>query len=207
LAAPSIRAGINQTIMLSLAMVVVASLIGAKGLGEDVLEALQYANVGQGILAGFSILFCAMILDRIVLLDFGATQPIAPTLVAQFRALAGVALGGDAGQTRAALLGMGYMGPDTAAHHQALIQQMFDLATAPLRQEAGFDFGATDLLERLRDMGLAIGTERELAHVPPPETLFVHRKIGGMYLLATTLRAKLALRPMIAAHATGACTV
>jgi glycine betaine/proline transport system permease protein len=66
LAAPSIRAGINQTIMLSLAMVVVASLIGAKGLGEDVLEALQYANVGQGILAGFAILFCAMMLDRIV---------------------------------------------------------------------------------------------------------------------------------------------
>ena len=66
LAAPSIRAGVNQTIMLSLAMVVVASLIGAKGLGEDVLEALQYANVGQGILAGFAILFCAMMLDRIV---------------------------------------------------------------------------------------------------------------------------------------------
>lgn len=66
LAAPSILAGVNQTIMLSLAMVVVASLIGAKGLGEDVLEALQYASVGQGILAGFAILFCAMILDRIV---------------------------------------------------------------------------------------------------------------------------------------------
>lgn len=66
LAAPSILAGVNQTIMLSLAMVVVASLIGAKGLGEDVLEALQYASVGQGILAGFAILFCAMILDRVV---------------------------------------------------------------------------------------------------------------------------------------------
>ena len=52
--------------MLSLAMVVVASLIGARGLGEDVLEALQYANFGQRILAGFAILFCAMILDRIV---------------------------------------------------------------------------------------------------------------------------------------------
>jgi glycine betaine/proline transport system permease protein len=46
--------------------VVVASLIGAKGLGEDMLEALQYANVGMGILAGFAILFCAMILDRII---------------------------------------------------------------------------------------------------------------------------------------------
>ena len=66
LASPLIRGGVNQTIMLSLAMVVVASLIGAKGLGEDVLEALQYANVGQGTLAGFVILFCAMILDRIV---------------------------------------------------------------------------------------------------------------------------------------------
>ena len=52
--------------MLSLAMVVVASLIGVKELAEDVLEALQYANIGQGILAGFAILFCAMILDRIV---------------------------------------------------------------------------------------------------------------------------------------------
>ena len=52
--------------MLSFAMVVVVSLIGAKGLGEDVIEELQYANSGQGILAGFAILFCAMILDRIV---------------------------------------------------------------------------------------------------------------------------------------------
>ncbi|MEL7415682.1 MAG: ABC transporter permease subunit, partial [Pseudomonadota bacterium] len=66
LAAPTIMAGVNQTILLSLAMVVVASLIGAKGLGEDVLEALQYAAAGQGILAGLAILFCALILDRIV---------------------------------------------------------------------------------------------------------------------------------------------
>lgn len=66
LAAKTIMAGVNQTILLSLAMVVVASLIGAKGLGEDVLEALQFASEGQGILAGLAILFCALILDRIV---------------------------------------------------------------------------------------------------------------------------------------------
>ena len=66
LASRTIMAGVNQTILLSLAMVVVASLIGAKGLGEDVLEALQYAAAGQGILAGVAILFCALILDRIV---------------------------------------------------------------------------------------------------------------------------------------------
>ncbi len=66
LATRTIMAGVNQTILMSLAMVVVASLIGAKGLGEDVLEALQYAAAGQGILAGLAILFCALILDRIV---------------------------------------------------------------------------------------------------------------------------------------------
>ncbi len=66
LALPSIMTGINQTILMCLSMVVIASLIGAKGLGEDVLTALQYAAKGQGLLAGFAILFCAMIIDRIV---------------------------------------------------------------------------------------------------------------------------------------------
>ena len=46
LASPSVRAGTNQTIVLSLVMVVVASPIGAKGLGKDALDGLQYANVG-----------------------------------------------------------------------------------------------------------------------------------------------------------------
>lgn len=66
LAMPSIMAGINQTILMCLTMVVIASLIGAKGLGEEVLDALTYANEGQGVLAGLAILFCAMVLDRIV---------------------------------------------------------------------------------------------------------------------------------------------
>ena len=61
----SIRAGVNQTIISSLAMVFVASLIGTKRLGEDVLEALLCANVVLGILVGIAILFCLMILDRI----------------------------------------------------------------------------------------------------------------------------------------------
>ena len=66
LAKPSIMTGINQTILMCLSMVVIASLIGAKGLGESVLDALTYANEGKGMLAGVAILFCAMILDRIV---------------------------------------------------------------------------------------------------------------------------------------------
>ena len=137
---------------------------------------------------------------RIMLLDFGAVQPIAPELAADFRALARVALDGGAAETRDAMLRIGYFGPATAPHHQDLIQSMFTAAMAPLRQDTPFDFGRSDLLERLRDMGLVLGNDRELAHVPPTATLFLHRKIGGMYLMAAKLRARIALRPMVEAY-------
>jgi predicted unusual protein kinase regulating ubiquinone biosynthesis (AarF/ABC1/UbiB family) len=137
---------------------------------------------------------------RVVLLDFGAVQPIAPDVAADFRNLARVALRGGADQTREAMLRIGYFGPATAPHHQDLIQSMFETAMQPLRQETPFDFGRSDLLDRLRDMGLAIGTDRELAHVPPAATLFLHRKIAGMYLMAAKLRARVALRPMVDAY-------
>ena len=66
LAIPSIMTGINQSIMMSLSMVVVAALIGAGGLGYDVLFALQHVEAGNGILAGVAIALLAMVLDRIV---------------------------------------------------------------------------------------------------------------------------------------------
>ena len=66
LALPSIMAGVNQTVLMCLSLVVIAALIDAKGLGYDVLEALQYAAKGQGLLAGFAILFCAIVIDRLV---------------------------------------------------------------------------------------------------------------------------------------------
>lgn len=66
IAAPSIMTGVNQTILMCLSMVVIASLIGAEGLGGDVLEALQYVAEGSGMLAGIAILLCAMVIDRIV---------------------------------------------------------------------------------------------------------------------------------------------
>ena len=66
LAMPSIMTGINQTIMMGLSMVVLASLIGAEGLGALILEALQYAAKGQGLLSGIAILLCAMAIDRTI---------------------------------------------------------------------------------------------------------------------------------------------
>lgn len=65
LALPSIMAGLNQSVMMALSMVVVASMIGARGLGEDVLAGIQTLNVGQGLQAGLAIVALAMVIDRI----------------------------------------------------------------------------------------------------------------------------------------------
>lgn len=64
LAKDTIFSGINQTIMLALSMVVTASMIGAPGLGEGVLTALQRAQVGNGFVNGISLVILAIILDR-----------------------------------------------------------------------------------------------------------------------------------------------
>jgi glycine betaine/proline transport system substrate-binding protein len=65
LARPSIMAGINQATMMALAMVVVASMIGARGLGEDVLAGIQTLDVGHGLQAGVAIVILAIVIDRI----------------------------------------------------------------------------------------------------------------------------------------------
>ena len=66
LALPSIMTGVNQTILMCLSMVVIISLIGGGGLGQEILIALQYAAKGPGLLGGIAILLCAMVIDRIV---------------------------------------------------------------------------------------------------------------------------------------------
>ncbi len=64
LALPTIMAGINQTTMMALSMVVIASMIGARGLGEQVLLGIQKLDVGQGFTAGLGIVALAIALDR-----------------------------------------------------------------------------------------------------------------------------------------------
>ncbi len=65
LALPTIMAGINQTIMLSLSMVVIASMIGAGGLGREVWRSIQRLDAGSGFQAGIAIVIVAVVLDRI----------------------------------------------------------------------------------------------------------------------------------------------
>ncbi len=73
LAMPNIMAGINQTTMMALAMVVIASMIGVRGLGYEVLQGINRLQVGRGVLAGLGIVVIAIIFDRITQ-EFGRRQ-------------------------------------------------------------------------------------------------------------------------------------
>ncbi|HWK72079.1 ABC transporter permease [Pollutimonas sp. M17] len=73
LAMPNIMAGINQTTMMALAMVVIASMIGVRGLGYEVLQGINRLQVGRGVLAGLGIVIIAIVFDRITQ-QFGQRQ-------------------------------------------------------------------------------------------------------------------------------------
>jgi ABC-type proline/glycine betaine transport system permease subunit len=73
-ARPSIMAGLNQSIMLNLSMVVIAGMIGARGLGAEVLRGIQRLNVGQGFEAGLAVVILAIVLDRVTA-AFGKKRP------------------------------------------------------------------------------------------------------------------------------------
>jgi glycine betaine/proline transport system permease protein len=93
-ALPSIMAGINQTIMLSLSMVVIASMIGAGGLGNTVLTGIQRLDVGTGFEGGLAVVILAVLLDRITQ-SFGQKRP---ALLPGLRTLFARNTGGEAKQ-------------------------------------------------------------------------------------------------------------
>ena len=76
LAMPTIMAGVNQVIMLALSMVVISGMVGAAGLGQDVVQALQRVDVALGFEAGLSVVILAMFLDRVTA-ALGDRSPVA----------------------------------------------------------------------------------------------------------------------------------
>ena len=66
--------------------------------------------------------------------------------------------------------------------------------------DADFDFSATDLPRRLREQGLSMKDERQFWHTPPADLLFIHRKIGGLFLLGARLQAKVNLHQLAAPY-------
>ena len=73
-AMPTIMAGVNQTLMMAMAMVVTCSMIGARGLGNEVLIAVNRTEIGRGLVSGFSVVILAILMDRLTQGWFGTDK-------------------------------------------------------------------------------------------------------------------------------------
>ena len=130
---------------------------------------------------------------RIVLLDFGATKPVAPELVGQYRRLARSSVSGDRAGMRAASVALGYVGADDPDEHVEAMMDLLELAAEPLRHPGHYDFGLSDLFERVYHRGRALFHAGVFSTAPAPETLFLHRKFMGSFMLSRRLRARVEL--------------
>jgi predicted unusual protein kinase regulating ubiquinone biosynthesis (AarF/ABC1/UbiB family) len=128
------------------------------------------------------------------LLDFGATRGYPVAVIEAYRGLLEAALREDHAAMSESAQAIGYFKKDIHAQQRAAVIKLFVLATEPARTRGRFDFGTSDLAVRIRDAGMALSFDQGYWHTPPADAVFLHRKLGGLYLLAARLRAKIDVR-------------
>ena len=138
--------------------------------------------------------------QQIILLDFGATRSFAPALGQAYKDLMSATLAANREAMAKAGMAIGYFDADTQPKHVAAVLDLFAMALEPLCFDGAFDFGATDMAQRLREAGMDLGLERDFWHIPPIDTLFLHRKLGGLFLLAARLKALVPVRQLALPH-------
>lgn len=126
---------------------------------------------------------------QLVLLDFGATRVVTDRVANAYRLLLRGGMEHDFAQMREGGLTLGMLHPDAPESHKVAVLGMFDTAFEPLRIDGPFDFSSNEMTNELRDEGIAFAKERTFWQVPPVETLFIQRKIGGVFLLGARLKA------------------
>jgi hypothetical protein len=122
------------------------------------------------------------------------------TIVKQYRGLLKKTLAGDQKGVFKAALDIGFFNARTAEKHEAVIEQMLTMGIQMLAAPGPFDFGNTAFVGALRDQGMTIAADRRNWHIPPVDTLFVQRKLGGVFLLASRLKAKVDVREVLGRH-------
>lgn len=131
---------------------------------------------------------------QLVLLDFGATREVPTHLSQQYKALLNSAASNDKEGMLTAAIAIGLI---DESHSQAQISAVLEIgmeACESIRSERPYDFGDSDLIARLHDKGMALTMQHDFWHTPPVDALFIHRKLGGLFLLAKRLGARVNMR-------------
>jgi predicted unusual protein kinase regulating ubiquinone biosynthesis (AarF/ABC1/UbiB family) len=137
---------------------------------------------------------------RVVLLDFGAANPVDAGLAEGYRRMARAALADDGAAMHESALALWYLGAQDPPHKAEALIGLIRMSAEVLRHERAYDFGASDLFERVYNRGRELFLDDAFARFPKPETLFLHRKFVGTFMLCRRLRARVDLRGMLAEY-------
>lgn len=128
--------------------------------------------------------------DRLVLLDFGAVRHFSAEFVEHYARALCAATDRNPTELAGALEALGFFGHRHDAANRQVVLDIFITATEPLRTPGRYDFGQSDLALRIHERGMAISSDPEAWHTPPADVLFLHRKMGGLFMLAAQLGAQ-----------------
>lgn len=138
--------------------------------------------------------------ERLALLDFGAAQDIAADVSDDYRSILAAGLHGDRAALAKASRRLGFIPSSASGAMQARMMDMVDAVFEPLRRPGPFDFGNGALAARLREDGRDFAREHEIDELPRVDALFIQRKLGGIYLLAHRLKARVDVNAMLVKH-------
>lgn len=138
--------------------------------------------------------------NKIVLLDFGATRHFPNDIARQYLALIKGCLAQDTKAIITAGENIGLISASVPDSHKQLIANICIQASEPLQKNEAFDFANSDLVQRMHSAGMELTSAREFWQAPPADVIFVHRKVGGLYLLASKLKAQVNVHALIAPY-------
>ena len=134
---------------------------------------------------------------QVVLLDFGATRRFKAGFVNSYRKLLAAALAEDRSRVIAAAERIGYAMGDEDSEYRELVLELFLLALEPLRHEGPDDFARSDMARRMSELAEEVSAYRDFWRAPPTDAMYFHRKLGGMFLLASRLKARVEVNQLV----------
>jgi predicted unusual protein kinase regulating ubiquinone biosynthesis (AarF/ABC1/UbiB family) len=133
----------------------------------------------------------------VVLLDFGSTMEFDPVFIGRYARICRAMMNADPVEARQMAVEIGYLSGDEPEARARSLVDLILLVGEPLRHEGPYDFGASDLASRARLAGFDLAFRQGFLRAPPPETIFLHRKLGGMFLLCAHIRARVDVRALV----------
>ena len=139
---------------------------------------------------------------QLVLLDFGATRVYPQSISEGYRQLMTGAVIDDQPRMLAALKQIGFFSQPIEPQAQQSLLALCLQACEPLKYQGVYDFGQSDMVRQIRDAGSQLSMKQGYWHTPPADAIFLHRKLGGLYLLAAKLKARVDVNKIFLSYMT-----